>query len=510
MGSVYLARASGPAGFERHVVIKMLEAWRDDDDQLAMFLDEARVIGRMHHQHIAPAHELDQDEEGRYFLVMDYVHGQTAKSAWEASLDIGAPLPIGFTLTVVCAAASALNYAHTLRARDGGPLRIIHRDVSPSNLMIGYDGAIKLIDFGIAKAAQRVSMTRIGYRKGKVAYMAPEQVSGEDIDHRVDIFALGIVLYELATMTRAFRASSDFDTLEKIRTGRWVAPSRVVEGFPRDLERIIGKAMQFDRGRRYSDADSLRRDLEAYARRNSIELGDAAIIPVMELLFDEREEPWQAAAPEPVVDEIATVPVVMPRPPTPTPTPTPRLAQPDGGGGLEPIHDAPTRPLTGPGLLGMPVPQVDLVSVPPKPFPLGSSSYMALVEPRRRRWPWLAAVGVIAAALLAVELWPATPEHALAPHAAPPRVVVTPLPPPPVSAPAPAPASVAVRITTTPDDATVLLDGEKLGHTPLDLEVPVAPGPHTIKIRRRGYFPQKLIVDLGADVSREVVLQPAE
>src|SRR5215475_6363708 len=115
MGSVYLARTSGPGGFERHVVLKMLDAVSGDDDEaLAMFLDEARVVGRMHHQHIAPAHELDRDDEGRYFLVMDYVHGQTAKSVWEASLDLGTPLPIGFTLTVVCAAASALHYAHTL------------------------------------------------------------------------------------------------------------------------------------------------------------------------------------------------------------------------------------------------------------------------------------------------------------------------------------------------------------------------------------------------------------
>jgi serine/threonine protein kinase len=290
MGQVYLARTTGLGGFERQVVVKTLDLSSTDDDDafVTMFLDEARLLGQLHHQYIAPIYEVGCDPDGRYFLVMDYVHGETAETVWKRCEKRGQPLTLPFTLTVVSAIASALDYAHALTGRDGSPLDIVHRDVSLSNVMVGYDGAVKLIDFGIAKAANRATKTAVGMLKGKLAYLAPEQVVHKPLDHRTDIFALGIVLYELTTMARAFRGESDLITLERITTGEFAPPSQVVPGYPPELEAIVLKAMRLDPDARYQTAGAMGRALEAFAAVRGFALGHAAITREMTQLFSER------------------------------------------------------------------------------------------------------------------------------------------------------------------------------------------------------------------------------
>jgi eukaryotic-like serine/threonine-protein kinase len=192
MGQVYLARSTGLGGFERQVVVKTLDLSITDDDEafVTMFLDEARLVGALHHQYIAPVYEVGCDDEGRYYLVMDYVHGETAEAVYRASADRSWPVPLSFAITVVSCVASALDYAHNLCAADGTPLDIVHRDISLSNVMVGYDGGVKLIDFGIAKAANRATKTQVGTLKGKIGYLAPEQILRKPVDHRADIFAV--------------------------------------------------------------------------------------------------------------------------------------------------------------------------------------------------------------------------------------------------------------------------------------------------------------------------------
>jgi serine/threonine protein kinase len=505
MGSVYLAKAIGLAGFERHVVLKRLDRIRDDDDEaLAMFLDEARVVARIHHQHIAAAHQLDCDDDGHYFLVLDYVHGQSAKAVWMRTRELGLPLPTGFTITAVAAAASALHYAHGLEAEDGTPLRIIHRDVSLSNLMIGYDGAIKLIDFGIAHAARRVALTRAGTMKGKVSYVAPEQITGRAIDHRADVFSLGIVLYELATMRRAFKQATDLETLERIARGQIVRPTRIVDGFPRELEEIILTALQVDPAKRFQDAEIMRRALEAYARRHDIALGDTPVVTVMEVLFDDRSEPWRGratselappvedAVPQPS-DDVATVPLNAP---VPVRSPIRRA-----GVELEEARDVATTPFDLPT-----TPRA--TPVEPQAYPVGTGPEAALPPHRRYVW-WIAPPAVTVIALVALctrspEIADAVqPDIVVAPRPAP-VPVVTPLPQ--VEPDPPAPQMIRIHITTTPSDATVLLDGHWLGHTPFDGIVPAADGPHAIKIRRHGCTPQRLDVELRSDITRDLVV----
>lgn len=290
MGQVYLARATGLGGFERQVVVKTLDLNVTDDDEafVTMFLDEARLVGALHHQYIAPVYEVGCDESGRYYLVMDYVHGETAEAVFRATNERAESVPLAFSLTVVSCIASALDYAHSLCSADGTPLDIVHRDVSLSNVMIGYDGGVKLIDFGIAKAANRATKTQVGTLKGKIGYLAPEQILRKNVDHRADIFALGIVLYELTTSTRAFRETSDLITLERITNGEIKPPSHFIPGYPPELEAIVMKALETQPGRRFQDAGTMGRALEALASRRGIALGHAPIVGVMNRLFGDR------------------------------------------------------------------------------------------------------------------------------------------------------------------------------------------------------------------------------
>src|SRR5688572_8268078 len=289
MGQVYLARATGLGGFERQVVVKTLDLSITDDDEsfVTMFLDEARLVGALHHQYIAPVYEVGCDDEGRYYLVMDFVHGETTEAVFRANAERSVPIPLPFALTVVSCVANALDYAHSLCAADGTPLDIVHRDISPSNVMVGYDGGVKLIDFGIAKAANRATKTQVGTLKGKIGYLAPEQILRKHVDHRADIFALGIVLYELSTGTRAFRETSDLVTLERITKGDIRPPSSFMD-YPPELESIVLKALQVDPELRFQDVGAMGRELEALAARMSLPLGHAAVSDVMTRLFGEQ------------------------------------------------------------------------------------------------------------------------------------------------------------------------------------------------------------------------------
>jgi len=282
MGHVYLAKTTGLGGFERHVVVKTLDVDDDENQFVTMFLDEARLVGALHHQYIAPVYEVGIDERGRYYIVMDYIHGETAEAVWKRSHEGDAPpIPIGFSISVVYAIASALDYAHKLCGRDGKPLEIVHRDVSLSNIMIGYQGGVKLIDFGIAKSANRATKTMAGTLKGKFGYLSPEQVLRGPVDHRSDIFALGIVLYELTTLERAFMGTSELVTLERITKGEYTLPSRIVANYPQALEAIVQRALELDPDKRFQSAGEMCHELEALARALGMAIGDPAIVGTM-------------------------------------------------------------------------------------------------------------------------------------------------------------------------------------------------------------------------------------
>ena len=292
MAQIFLAKAGGIGSFERYVVLKTILPDRADDARfISMFLDEARLSATLNHQNIAQVYEVDE-ADGAYFMAMEYVHGENVRSLLENTLKKSLTIPLELAVTIVSGSAAGLHHAHERRAKNGQSLNIVHRDVSPANIMVGYDGGVKVLDFGIAKAEERSTKTAMGTIKGKYGYMSPEQCRGKAVDRRSDIFALGIVLYELTTLRRAFRGSDDFDTMRRIVNGDLVPPSVAVPGYPRDLEAIVLKALARDTEYRYQTAQDLLEALDDFMVKSKLSSSATALSRFMTKVFGSKREPW--------------------------------------------------------------------------------------------------------------------------------------------------------------------------------------------------------------------------
>jgi serine/threonine protein kinase len=292
MARLYLAKTSGIGSFERHLVVKLILRERaGDSNAVKMLLDEARLAATLNHHNVAQVYEVGEDD-GLYYLAMEYVHGLDLRALLAASQERARPLPLPFALTIIANAAAGLHHAHERRGANGAPLLIVHRDVSPSNVMVGYDGAVKLVDFGLAKAAQRSAETRTGIVKGKLAYLSPEQARGQPADRRSDVFALGIVLYECTTMKRAFRGRTDFETMQNVATGTYRRPSALVPSYPRALEAVIARALAVDPAQRTPTAADVLHGIEQVAAEQRIALSNVALGRFMLDMFGEVPEPW--------------------------------------------------------------------------------------------------------------------------------------------------------------------------------------------------------------------------
>ena len=303
-GKLYLARQTGFGGFQRHVVIKTFEQLPGAAE--GPFIEETLDLGRLHHQHITPVLDVGRDGD-RFYVALDFVHGRSAREVWQQTFTLGALLPLDFALTVVVAVAAGLHYAHTRRRADGSPLGLLHGHVSLSNVLIGFDGSVQLIGFAGASArGLRASETQLGFSKDQLAYLSPEQARRQGQDVRSDVFALGTILYELTTMRRAFRDDSDRLTIERVKIGSYVQPSKVVPDFPLDLERVIKRALDIDPEARYPNAEMMRREILAVGHNHDFVLGDAAIVEVMAQLFeDSAVDPWTDAHADVAPDALA-------------------------------------------------------------------------------------------------------------------------------------------------------------------------------------------------------------
>jgi serine/threonine protein kinase len=299
MAQIYLARQTGLGAFERHVVLKTILRERASDQRfVTMFLDEAKLAATLNHQNIAQVYEVDQ-ADGAYFMAMEYVHGENARAILETTLRRGWTIPLELAVMIVSGAAAGLHHAHERKGKNGQPLNIVHRDVSPANVMVGYDGSVKVLDFGIAKAEERATKTVGGTIKGKYGYMSPEQCKGKPIDRRSDIFALGICLYELTTLRRAFKGNDDFETMKRIVAGDVILPSVAVPGYPRELEAIVLTAMANDPNARFQTAAEMIEALDAFAQRAKLVGSNTAMGRFMTQLFGSKKEPWVEGADAP-------------------------------------------------------------------------------------------------------------------------------------------------------------------------------------------------------------------
>jgi serine/threonine protein kinase len=301
MAEIYLAQASGLEGFEKLIVIKRILPQHALDPQLRrMFLDEARLMATLTHPHITQVYDVGNDGDAPFFA-MEYVHGANLREIMHAAARAAGQdhaareLPLQHALAILTAAAAGLHFAHEQTGPKGEPLHIVHRDVSPSNVLVTYGGSVKVSDFGIAKWSSQRTQTQEGALKGKFAYMSPEQCRGVALDRRSDVFALGTLLYELTTGNPPFRAASDYEILNRIVNGELPAPTLSEGLYPAELERIVRRALALLPGDRYPTAQALQLDLEAFARGEGLVLSTVAVGEYMHTLFAHRIAEWQRA-----------------------------------------------------------------------------------------------------------------------------------------------------------------------------------------------------------------------
>lgn len=294
MASVHLARMDGPGGFQKWVAIKKIHAHLVEDESFVqMFLDEARVAARISHPNVATVFDLGRHED-TYWIAMEYLHGEPLREVMRRTEELGTAMPPEIACRVIADAAEGLHSAHELLGKNGEKLNLVHRDVTPHNLFVTYDGVTKVVDFGIAKFSSRMSHTRAGTLKGKLAYMSPEQVHGEGIDRRTDIFALGVVLWELTTGQRLFRMENDIDTLARVQECNVPQPSTLIRGYPVDLEKIVMKALAKNRGERFRTARELSRALQSLLMRRGLFIASDEVAAYTQSIFADRIQKREA------------------------------------------------------------------------------------------------------------------------------------------------------------------------------------------------------------------------
>ncbi|MBN2498599.1 MAG: serine/threonine protein kinase [Deltaproteobacteria bacterium] len=285
MGEIWLAERKGISGFSKQVVVKtILECFVDDPELVEMFLEEGRIAAGLTHKNIAQTFDLGRVGSS-YYIAMEYVKGRDLRQMLLANVKRRQFIPLNLILRVIAECCEGLYYAHTWRNPEGQMAGVIHRDISPQNVLLTFDGGVKIVDFGIAKAVHRASKTRSGVLKGKYAYMSPEQVRGEEIDQRSDQFSVGVVMYELVTAKRLFKRDSEIATLDAVRAAYVPPPRRIDGSVPREVEAILMKALHSDRTKRFADMRQMQLAIEETMLAINMPASSAHLASYMEEIF---------------------------------------------------------------------------------------------------------------------------------------------------------------------------------------------------------------------------------
>ncbi len=498
MAHIHLALMAGVAGFNKLLVIKAL---REDiaastDDFVTMFLDEARLAARLNHQNIVQSYEVGQ-AEGRFFIAMEYLEGQSMKTVERRLSPGGLPLPM--QLRVIADIAKGLHHAHSLTGFDGEHLGVVHRDVSPHNVFLTYDGQVKLLDFGIAKAANALHLTKVGVIKGKADYIAPEQIRGEEIDCRADIFSLGVMLWE-ALAGRRFAGGPDVSEITKMHlrlTGGEAKLRDVNPEVPERLAQICERAIALDPSHRHPNALELSQDLDDYLADSSLHPNARQLADMIGPAFHRERDQLRKLIDEqmklaldPTTNFESTtgaLPVL----------PAPRLSQPSGvwhlqdaGTGSHPVPFTPT------SSSGMP----------------SQMTGTAFPEVRQRRAPWPIVIAVMLLAIGGGSYFALRPnEPARSPMAASSVQrnveVQAPQAPTRVQRSEPSVEHVRLRIAAEPSNAEATVDGA-LVTLPFDAEVVASRGAHEIVITAEGFAPHRALLPYDRDQTLAVTLDP--
>jgi serine/threonine protein kinase len=484
MADVFLAVARGPVGFNKLAVVKRLRN-PDDVARLDMFLDEARLSARLSHPNIVNTYEVGE-AKGQYFIAMEYLEGQPLQAIVSSKNRNAKPLDETSAAFIAMQSLKGLHYAHELTDYDGTPIGVVHRDVSPHNLFITYQGEVKLLDFGIAKAALNSTQTETGVLKGKIRYMAPEQIGERNVDRRADVYALGIVLWEMVAGRPLYRGDVT-SILTKIAMEDPPLLRSVRDDISPELEAIVGKALRRNLDERYPTADAMRVDLEVFLRGKQ-DGADATLARMMNDLFAETRDAVRA--------RIKTFLAELPA--SGSAASAPNLAQAaellpalfgdaggtnsaSGSGSGSGAGRNPNASASGSNNAFLVAPS--LVGMEPPP----SSS--------RRLWWSIAAGGALLIAGFVL----------LRPKPAPPPAPVT---VPAALAPAAVASTTRVHLESSPDGALVEWNGRPLARTPADVELPA--GTQTLKLTTDGFEPEEVTIDVKPQepTARAVVLRP--
>lgn len=465
MGEVFLARQTGVAGFDRLVILKsLLPELAEQEGFIDQFLDEARVAATLNHPNIVAIYEVGL-WNGIYFIAMEYIHGEDLSRLIRAAKREARAFPIPVAARVIHDAACGLHHAHTAADLDGNALHIVHRDISPQNIMVRSDGVTKVVDFGIAKAANRSTRTATGLLKGKLQYMPPEQINHVDLDGRSDQWSLGVVLWELVCGQRLFKGSNDIETLRRVLSEPIPPPREVIPGLSTELDAIIMRMLERDPTKRYPScehvATELKLFLDSHSQASSIDQVAHFVTESTGNLLEERKRNLTPMTQSNFLFQLS-------------------------------------------GATGAAEPSVAPEASAPETVP-GSP------------WGKAIAVGALAAMVLAgVGYWGMASMDD-GPTLPPAALLNVPLPPakgPPVDAGAEAvepPKRTLARLRSEPSGASVWVGGRLVGETPIELDMLAPDVEQEVSLIKRGFRDEvvQLTLTAGQTVERDVRLRPA-
>jgi len=499
MAEIFLAKQGSVSfeGFERFIVIKrILPNLSENEDFVRMFLDEARLAALLNHPNIVQIYDIGA-ANGQYFIAMEYLSGRDCRRLMKKAAKRGELVPLQFALQIIHSVCEGLEYAHDRTDSGGRPLNIVHRDISPQNVHVTHDGAVKLLDFGIAKAESQMMETRAGVLKGKYSYMSPEQATGARVDRRSDIFSIGILLFEMTTGRRLFKSENEMQTLRAVIEGNIPHPSAIVPGYPPELDAIVMRALQRPLSERYQSCRELQADVEAFMVSRGFALTPARLGAYVKDLTRDEVDPTQlpevrsatlpSQAEEGGVDVGAIEPVL----------------EGDIDDGLEPLDEVPTRtpsrpaaPQTGPqeGSAASALSQASSSS----PSALsqadasGSRSSLSVLVGQRPALSIGIASLLVALLTAGLILWLVPPNEVEG--ADPVNRTVPQLPPPPR-----AQQFGMIRVESNPTTARVAFDGQTMAEsTPATLAQVLVGVRHRVTVTVPGQPPQSQDVELRA------------
>ncbi|MEO7329018.1 MAG: serine/threonine-protein kinase, partial [Minicystis sp.] len=488
MAEVFLAVSHGPAGFNKLLVIKKIRPqFAEDPEFLGMFLDEARLAARLSHPNVVQTNEVG-DEHGRYFMAMEYLDGQPLNRVVLRLAKTGG-LPLHLHLRILADVLAGLHHAHELLDFDGTHLGVVHRDVTPQNVFVTYDGMVKVVDFGIAKAQNSASETKAGVVKGKVAYMAPEQARGDRVDRRADVFSVGVLMWEAVTGTRLWKGMPELTIIQRLLSGEVPSPSTIKQDIPLELEAMIVRAMASNREDRYATAADFQADIEGYletkgdrgARREmgklltaSFEAERARIKTVIEAESRVRKAETEQGLRLPIIDQPTSI----------DGTSDPKaegISSPGEGSGSNPNHT----------MTGGQTPFTSTTNAT-------SASRVVPVPQRSRNSMVGAVIGVAALAVLGI--WQLTkPPAAVAGG----EVIGAPSN---ASNAKGAPTTVTIKIAATPPTAQLFLDNKPLEGNPWKGSFPTDSSTHRLRIEATGFKTRNEELTLDNDRSMDLTL----